>query len=87
MVKCVSEKEGCSFIELPNTHCLHSLFHGQDADITQFTEFPNTGPIITKSSTFTFAYRTSCSLISSSGVGEGGIQLVFQKPKSKDTRK
>lgn len=68
MVKSVTEKEGCSFTEPPNIYCLHSLFCEQDADITQFTEFPNTGPIIIKSTVFTSALEPlACSLISSRG--------------------
>lgn len=84
MVKSVSEKEGCSFTELPNTHCLHSLFPEQDADITQFTKFPNTGPIITKSAIFTLLTEPlACSLVSSSR--GGGNRVGF--PKSKGFRK
>lgn len=84
MVKPVSEKEGCSFIEPPNTHCLHSLFHEQDADITQFAEFPNTGPTITKSAFLLLLTEPlPCSLISSGGVGRWGDRVGFPKSKIK----
>lgn len=85
VVKCVSEKEGCSFIEPPNTHCLHSLFHEQDADITQFTRISKHRSNHNKVCNFYFCLQNL--LLAHSLVPGGKIQLVFQKPKSKDFRK
>lgn len=80
-VKSVSGKEGRSLTDPPSACCLHSLFREQDADRTQFTEFPHTGPTITKSTAFTFLTEPlACSLVSSGGGNRVGV------PKTKTKR-